>query len=768
MNITAKLVVTMVSVTGLAVLSAGSIATHLAATSLEHASYARVASLRNSKKRAIESYVGDLRRQALLISNSPVAERAVVELAAALGGTSSERFELIGSGADPNPMPAISAPAGTLAVHTSPLPEFLRSPATTLVSDAPLLDPDASALLTASAAALACLGDPADAYEHLRARHHLELRRFLDYFDLRNVVLLEPDQGTIVYSISDSAPLGASMSQDDLRGTALADVFRRACAASDDTFVAMSDLVRRPGSSGWLARESTRESTQDAGGASLFFGSPIYADGRLIGVAAIELDAARIDWVMSGGNAWRADGLGQTGETFLVGADLTLRTASRFPRSAQESTASGTTAGGCTFTAEGDGAAEVLVRRIDTEATRGALQGVKSTRTLKDDRGVRVVSSYAAVDLPDVSWGVVTQIDADEALSPVRTLRQRIGALAGAMTIGVTGLAGLFAATITRPVRRLSHEASRVGSDQVQHLDVRSNDEIGELAGAFNAMVTRLGQTTVSKDEFEDVLSSKQFVEREQIRFRDDLAAARLIQQNLLPGATPARRGYDLSAWSESAHETGGDHHDWLDLDDDGVFLVVADATGHGVGSALLVADCRAYVRCALRRDSSVATIAAEVNDLLAGDTPSGWFITATMASLDPNLNVLRIFSAGHPPTLVYRAVTDSVEAIDSDTIPLGLVRGEVNGEGQSIDLAPGDVVVVLTDGFYEWGNREGEMYSLERLTISLARHHREPAAQIITRMRQDLLAFVGATSQPDDMTIAVIRRNDDTTLNSI
>lgn len=753
MNITAKLVVTMVSVTGLAVLSAGSIATHLAATSLEHASYARLASLRNSKKRAIESYVGDLRRQTLLISNSPVTERAVVELAAALGGPHVERMELIGSTDAPGFAPATSAPAGLLAVHTSSLPEFLRSPATEFVSDTPLVDTDASAVPTASAAALACLGDPADAYEHLRAQHHLELRRFLDYFDLRNVVLLEPDQGTIVYSISDSTPLGASMSQDDLRETALADVFRRACAASDDTFVAMSDLVRRPGTPDC----GHHETLQDEGGASLIFGSPIYSDGRLIGVAAIELDAARIDRVMSGGNAWRADGLGQTGETFLVGADLTLRTASRFPRLAQGSIAST-----CPADGDGDGAAEVLVRRIDTEATRGALQGVKSTRTLKDDRGVRVVSSYASVDLPDVSWGVVTQIDADEALSPVRTLRQRIGALAGAMTIGVTGLAGLFAATITRPVRRLAHEASRVGSDQVQHLDVRSNDEIGELAGAFNAMVTRLGQTTVSKVEFEDVLSSKQFVEQEQIRFRDDLAAARLIQQNLLPGATPARRGYDLSAWSESAHETGGDHHDWLDLDDDGVFLVVADATGHGVGSALLVADCRAYVRCALRRDSSVGTIAAEVNDLLAGDTPSGWFITATMASLDPALNVLRIFSAGHPPTLVYRAATDAVEVIDSDTIPLGLVRGEVNGEGQSIDLAPGDVVVVLTDGFYEWGNRDGEMYGLERLTTSLARHHRESAAQIITRMRQDLLAFVGATSQPDDMTIAVIRRNDD------
>src|SRR6185503_6306885 len=107
-------------------------------------------------------------------------------------------------------------------------------------------------------------------------------------------------------------------------------------------------------------------------------------------------------------------------------------------------------------------------------------------------------------------------------------------------------------------------------------------------------------------------------------RIEYDLRTARSIQMGLLPKNPPDVEGYDIAGWSEPADQTGGDFYDWLELPDGRVLFTIADATGHGIGPALLVAACRAYFRAKATSSDPLERIMAEVDRLIAADVTEG------------------------------------------------------------------------------------------------------------------------------------------------
>lgn len=242
-------------------------------------------------------------------------------------------------------------------------------------------------------------------------------------------------------------------------------------------------------------------------------------------------------------------------------------------------------------------------------------------------------------------------------------------------------------------------------------------------------------------------------------RVEYDLKIARSIQMGLLPKRSPVVAGYEIAGFSEPADQTGGDYYDWIELPDGRIVIVIADASGHGIGPALLIAACRAYFRAIAGRDDPLESITAQVDALLTADVPDGRFITAAIALLEPRENHLCLYSAGHAPMFMYVAAENRLIVFDADQPPLGMQLGQTDSQARHIVLAPNDMLVLVTDGFFECRNPAGEMLGSDRLGKAIESHHALSAADLIRRLYDDLLEFCQGTEQADDITAVVIQR---------
>jgi serine phosphatase RsbU (regulator of sigma subunit) len=247
---------------------------------------------------------------------------------------------------------------------------------------------------------------------------------------------------------------------------------------------------------------------------------------------------------------------------------------------------------------------------------------------------------------------------------------------------------------------------------------------------------------------------------REVEHLRGQLETARAIQEGLLPTDVPVIPGYEIAGWNKPADETGGDYYGWQELPNGLFAYTLADVTGHGIGAALLAAACHAYSRAAMSRDSNLGDIVSRVNTLLCAELPPGKMVTFVAGTLEPATGRVGLLSAGHAPLLHYSAREDRVHSFPAHGIPFGIVGTMAYGPPQEILLEPGDMVVLTTDGFFEWENARDEEYGFERLsdTIRGARHL--PAAQVIATLHESVLQFAGGTPQNDDLTAVIVKRH--------
>ena len=239
-----------------------------------------------------------------------------------------------------------------------------------------------------------------------------------------------------------------------------------------------------------------------------------------------------------------------------------------------------------------------------------------------------------------------------------------------------------------------------------------------------------------------------------------DLDLARSIQQDLLPAHSPTLENFDLAGWNEPADQTGGDYFDWQSLPDGRLAISLGDATGHGIGPALVSALCRAYARASLVVDDEHDQVLDRLNRLLADDLSANRFVTFALVLLDPMTSEVEILSAGHGPIVWYKHDTHEVEKLEAQGIPLGMIAGVSYEKALVRRLAPNDMIVLVTDGFYEWQNANGEEFGLHRLESVILDSYDYTAEEVIARLRFSVEDFCGGTEQKDDLTAVVLKRN--------
>jgi PAS domain S-box-containing protein len=307
--------------------------------------------------------------------------------------------------------------------------------------------------------------------------YHPLIRTYLQEVGCYDIFLVDHETGHIVYTVFKEPDYGTSLLTGPYRVSPLADAFRAVQTVTDKNTTGLVDFCPYPPSLNAYAS---------------FIASPVYDGNNQVGVVIYQIPVNRLNDIMTNKQQWATVGRGQSGEAYIVGQDYTLRNQSRF------------------FVEDRDnyfemiqdiGTPQDIIRKIDqfnstiglqtvrTSGTEAALRGETGAQVFPDYRGVPVLSSYKPLDIQDVNWVIMSEIDQAEALEPVYALRSRMLTLFVGLIVAIVIIAVSFSKTITRPLHHLQQHAKALASGNMSvDIEASGGDEIGDLACSFVVM----------------------------------------------------------------------------------------------------------------------------------------------------------------------------------------------------------------------------------------------------------------------------------------
>ena len=239
-----------------------------------------------------------------------------------------------------------------------------------------------------------------------------------------------------------------------------------------------------------------------------------------------------------------------------------------------------------------------------------------------------------------------------------------------------------------------------------------------------------------------------------------ELALAGQIQANFLPDTLPHVPGWQLAAMLEPARETSGDFYDVIPLPSGRLGILIADVADKGMGAALYMALSRTLIRTyAIEHETQPHLVLAEANNRILQDTRAGLFVTVFYGVLDPSSGELRYSNAGHnPPYLVGAGDGNVIQELDRTGVPLGIL-GDGAWVEKVVHLAPGDVLLLYTDGITEAQNAQEAFFDEDRLREVVRANLGRSARDIQDKVIAQVDSFVGDAPQFDDITMMVVVR---------
>jgi serine phosphatase RsbU (regulator of sigma subunit) len=256
-------------------------------------------------------------------------------------------------------------------------------------------------------------------------------------------------------------------------------------------------------------------------------------------------------------------------------------------------------------------------------------------------------------------------------------------------------------------------------------------------------------------------IENARLYEQAQQAIMRELTMAGQIQASFLPSDVPRVPGWQLAAALEPARETGGDFYDFIRLPNGRWGLVVADVADKGLGSALYMASCCTLIRTyAVEHHTRPDHVLSATNGRLIADTQADMFVTAFYGILDPSSGALTYCNAGHnPPYILSAQNTDQVRALPRTGMPLG-IEADATWEPETIQLGPGDVLLLYTDGITDALDEQEDFFRSERLLevaqANLGRSAREIQDALLAEVHQ----FMGRAPQFDDITLLIVARD--------
>ena len=239
-----------------------------------------------------------------------------------------------------------------------------------------------------------------------------------------------------------------------------------------------------------------------------------------------------------------------------------------------------------------------------------------------------------------------------------------------------------------------------------------------------------------------------------------EITVARDVQMGTLPKQMPKLDDFDIGGAFAPTDQTGGDLYDFVPMADGRLFLLMGDATGHGIGPALSATQVRAMLRVALRLNASLDDAFMHINDQLCEDLPDDRFVTPFLGVLDPASNSVRFHSGGQGPIMHYHAASGEYDWFPASTFPLGYMEQTALGEATQIVLESGDILGLISDGIYEYENHAGEQFGQQRVAAAIDGGDWGSMQELVEQMMQAARAHGGSMPQADDITIVLLSRS--------
>ncbi len=423
------------------------------------------------------------------------------------------------------------------------------------------------------------------------------------------------------------------------------------------------------------------------------------------------------------------------------------------------------------------------LRSKDSEMLRTAVDDI-----VKGEAGVRAMEykgrmclwAYQPLDIPQVAAFLI--VPQERVIELARTMERSLlkeslfwlqGATMVVLAVAIVAvvLAALKARDVTNPINALIEAGRKLGGgDYDAQVHITTGDEFEQLGRVFNQTGPKLR-------------------EREKMKHSLELAAA--IQQSLLPGRAPAVERFEISGRCLYCDETGGDYYDFIDLskpapqgrnegqgavetqylasqttedarppiESDRVGLVVGDVSGHGIGAALLMAATRGMLHAeASHHVDNLSRLFQSLNSRLLAEMDDDRFVTLFYGLLDNEARTLVWASAGHEPAIWYHAETGRIEELPNTGMPLGVRADAAFEQAGPVVLAPGDVLVVGTDGIHEAQDAQSGFFGKERFLEIIRSQASLSADEICSAVIDDVTQFVHGASRTDDITLIVIK----------
>ncbi|SYZ73330.1 putative Phosphoserine phosphatase [Candidatus Zixiibacteriota bacterium] len=245
-------------------------------------------------------------------------------------------------------------------------------------------------------------------------------------------------------------------------------------------------------------------------------------------------------------------------------------------------------------------------------------------------------------------------------------------------------------------------------------------------------------------------------------RLETEMTIARTVQEGMLPQIVPDRPGLKLAAKSLFCTEVAGDYYDLIEIDDSRTVLAIGDVSGKGAGAALLMSNVQASLRTAVGdvgASISLKIIIKNINNLICRNSQPDQFITFFVALFDNRTRRLEYVNAGHnPPYLVHS--DGNISELTEGGLLLGAMPDVLYDSG-IINLSPGDLLFLFTDGLSEAGAQGKEMFGEERIKSFLIENRRLEPAELLERLEQEVLRFTGTSQLTDDFTLLATKITD-------
>jgi len=391
---------------------------------------------------------------------------------------------------------------------------------------------------------------------------------------------------------------------------------------------------------------------------------------------------------------------------------------------------------------------DAALLQIGKRMTRGET-GFAALRSLRSQQPIRLYF----MPLPGTDWSVGIVFAEDELFADFETLAYEVLLIGAVGLLALVALVALIIRRMTRPLLVLTEKSVAIAGGD---LDVaipapRTRDEIGILTQSFGEMRQALRQQL-------EMLAETRAA---QARIESELKIARTIQASFLPdnpAALAASGGLEVATWFQPAREVGGDLFHCFWLPDGRLFLCIGDVAGKGVPAALMMAVTATLIKGMAAATPEPATLLEQVNNELCAINERLLFVTLFAAALNPKTGELTLSNAGHNPPLI-RRVDGRAEFI---TVTPGLVLG-VEADWRYVSareqLAPGDILLLYTDGVTEAMNVAFECFEPQRLLeVSQAADIVSPR-QWVEQVVTAVAAHVGTAEQSDDLTLLAVAR---------